>query len=112
MVLRDDKLYKVKPSEVKPGDEAMSVEVMYGDIVEGADKITSCVHTGEYKDEYVYDIEMDDDNHTFYAQSSTGITINLNPNGNTINGDTTPSCTLWNDDPTCQIVLPTITAPT
>ena len=67
MVLRDDKLYKVKPSEVKPGDEAMSVEVMYGDIVEGADKITSCVHTGEYKDEYVYDIEMDDDNHTFFA---------------------------------------------
>ncbi len=67
MVLRDDKLYKVKPSEVKPGDEAMSVEVMYGDIVEGADKITSCVHTGEYNDEYVYDIEMDDDNHTFFA---------------------------------------------
>ena len=57
-------------------------------------------------------VAYDDDNHTFYAQSSTGITINLNPNGNTINGDTTPSCTLWNDDPTCQIVLPTITAPT
>ena len=71
MVLRNDKLdkklYKVKPSEVKPGDDAMSLEVMYGDIIEGSDRIISCIRTGDYNDEYVYDIEMDDDNHTFFA---------------------------------------------
>lgn len=71
MVLRNDKLdkklYKVKPSEVNPGDDAMSLEVMYGDIIEGSDRIMSCIRTGDYNDEYVYDIEMDDDNHTFFA---------------------------------------------
>ena len=67
MVLRDDILYKVKPCEIQNGDYAMSLEVMHGDIVEGSDKIISCVRIGEYEDEYVYDIEMGDDTHTFFA---------------------------------------------
>lgn len=67
MVLRDDILYKVKPCEIQTGDYAMSLDVMYGGIVEGSDKITSCVKIGEYEDEYVYDIEMDDETHTFFA---------------------------------------------
>ena len=67
MVLRDDKLYKVKPCEIHPEDYVLSLEVMYGDIVEGSDKVVSCLCTGEYEDEYVYDIEMDDDTHTFFA---------------------------------------------
>jgi hypothetical protein len=67
MVLRDDKLYMVKPCEIHPGDDVLSLEVMYGDFVEGSDKVTSCLHVGEYEDEYVYDIEMGDDTHTFFA---------------------------------------------
>jgi hypothetical protein len=67
MVLRDDKLYKVKPCEIHPGDNVISLRVMCGDIVEGSDKVTSCLHVGEYEDEYVYDIEMDDETHTFFA---------------------------------------------
>jgi hypothetical protein len=67
MVLRDDKLYKVKPCEIHPDDYVLSLEVMYGDIVEGSDKVVSCLCTGEYDNEYVYDIEMNDDTHTFFA---------------------------------------------
>ena len=67
MVLRNDVLYAVKPAEIQPGDYVMSVEVMYGDIVEGNDKVTSCLCVGKYEDEFVYDIEMDDENHTFFA---------------------------------------------
>ena len=67
MVLRDDKLYMVKPCEIHPGDDVLSVEVMCDDFVEGSDKVTSCLYVGEYEDEYVYDIEMDDETHTFFA---------------------------------------------
>ena len=67
MVLRDDKLYKVKPCEIHPDDYVLSLELMYGDIVEGSDKVVSCLCTGEYDNEYVYDIEMNDDTHTFFA---------------------------------------------
>jgi hypothetical protein len=67
MVLRDNKLYKVKPCEIHPDDYVLSLEVMYGDIVEGSDKVVSCLCTGEYDNEYVYDIEMGDDTHTFFA---------------------------------------------
>ena len=67
MVLRNNILYKVKPSEIQPGDHVMSIEFMYGDVIEGSDKVESCIKIGEYKDEYVYDIEMNDETHTFFA---------------------------------------------
>ena len=67
MVLRDNILYKVKPCEIHPGDYVMSLDFMYGDCIEGSDKVTSCIKIGEYKDEYVYDIEMNDETHTFFA---------------------------------------------
>lgn len=64
MVLRDNILYKVKPCEIQPGDYVMSLDAF---AVEVSDKVTSCIKIGEYKDEYVYDIEMDDETHTFFA---------------------------------------------
>lgn len=67
MVLRNNILYKVKPCEIHPGDYVMSIDFMYGDGIEGPDKVTSCIKIGEYKDEYVYDIEMNDETHTFFA---------------------------------------------
>ena len=67
MVLRDNILYKVKPCEIQPGDYVMSLDFTYGDGIEGSDKVTSCIKIGEYKDEYVYDIEMNDETHTFFA---------------------------------------------
>ena len=67
MVLRNNILYKVKPCEIHPGDHVMSLEFMHGDIVEDSDKVASCIKIGEYKDEYVYDIEMNDETHTFFA---------------------------------------------
>ena len=67
MVLRDDKLYKAKPTEILPGDKALVIEFMYGDVIESSADITSCMKVGKYEDEYVYDIEMDDDNHVFFG---------------------------------------------
>lgn len=67
MVLRNNILYKVKPCEIHPGDYVMSLDFMYGEGIEGSDEVTSCIKIGEYKDEYVYDIEMNDETHTFFA---------------------------------------------
>ena len=67
MVLRNNILYKVKPCEIHPGDYVMSLDFTYGDGIEGSDEVTSCIKIGEYKDEYVYDIEMNDETHTFFA---------------------------------------------
>lgn len=67
MVLRNNILYKVKPCEIHPGDYVMSLDFMYGDGIERSDEVTSCIKIGEYKDEYVYDIEMNDETHTFFA---------------------------------------------
>lgn len=67
MVLRGEKLYKVKPCEISADDKALVLEVDNGKFIERPSDIIECVKTGDYDDEYVYDIEMDDDNHTFFA---------------------------------------------
>lgn len=67
MVLRGEKLYKVKPCEISTDDKALVLEVDNGKFIERPSDIIECVKTGDYDDEYVYDIEMDDDNHTFFA---------------------------------------------
>jgi len=67
MVLRDGNLQKMSPTETRPGDCVISADVMRGDIVEKEDSIVSCIETGTFNDEYVYDIEMDDNTHTFFA---------------------------------------------
>lgn len=67
VVYRNDHFAKVRPSDVTYEDKVAIADEMYGDLVEDLVHITSCECVGEYKNEYVYDIEMDDENHTFFA---------------------------------------------
>lgn len=63
VVFRDGKKIHVKPSEIIKGDKVLIYVNDNYDFM-GCDE-TLCV--GEYNDEYVYDIEMDDETHTFIA---------------------------------------------
>lgn len=67
MVVRDNKLYKVKPIDIHPGDFVMIINQKDGNVVESKEEVTSCLCVGDYNNEYVYDIEMADNNHTFFA---------------------------------------------
>jgi DNA polymerase elongation subunit (family B) len=61
IVFRDGKKIEVKPSEMKKRDKILCVKKMeyYFDDIKTIEQI------GQFEDEYVYDIEMDDDTHTF-----------------------------------------------
>lgn len=66
MVVRDGVLMETKPFEVDEDTDSLVT------IDEGCVKvrgIKSCENTGMFDDEYVYDIEMEDDNHTFVANN-------------------------------------------
>ena len=67
MVLRCGKLCEVKPCVVKKNDIVISLGYICGVDSKVLDRVESCEQVGEYKDEYVYDIEMDDETHTFFA---------------------------------------------
>lgn len=74
VVFRNDKRVVVKPYEILEGDNVLVVNelhtVMYSPISElreRFDHVTSCEQIGEFENEYVYDIEMVDDSHTFIA---------------------------------------------
>jgi intein/homing endonuclease len=56
--------------EVKPGDVRKTDKVLMNKLDYEwykFNKIESCKNLGEFEDEYVYDIEMADDSHTFIA---------------------------------------------
>lgn len=66
MVVRDGVLMETKPFEVDEDTDSLVT------IDEGCVKvrgIKSCENVGVFDDEYVYDIEMEDDNHTFVANN-------------------------------------------
>jgi hypothetical protein len=63
IVFRDGKQIEVKPSDILIFDFILTVHGNYH-LFEAIDFI-SCI--GEFKDEYVYDIEVDDSTHTFIA---------------------------------------------
>ena len=63
MVLRDDELIAVKPKEILASD---SVAILNDSCIEIV-SLESIECVGEFKNEYVYDIEMEDDPHTFFA---------------------------------------------
>lgn len=69
IVEREGVLLKVKPSEINPKiDKVISISKhkhkYYNYILEEIESV-ECI--GEFKDEYVYDIEVEDDTHTFIA---------------------------------------------
>lgn len=64
MVLRDGNLQKIKPYEVNVDDDFL-VTLLDGEIK--ISDIVKCEQIGNFEDEYVYDIEMNDDTHTFVA---------------------------------------------
>lgn len=66
MVVREGVLTEVKPFEVDVINDSLAT------VDNGCVKvcrIKSCENVGVFDDEYVYDIEMDDDNHTFVANN-------------------------------------------
>lgn len=66
MVLRDGELIEIKPYDIDICfDELVCIngdEVILSDIMR-------CENVGNFEDEYVYDIEMDDETHTFVANN-------------------------------------------
>lgn len=66
MVLRDGNLQKIKPYDVDVENDFL-VTISDGNI-EIRD-IVKCERIGNFEDEYVYDIEMNDDTHTFVANN-------------------------------------------
>lgn len=66
MVLRDGNLHKIKPYDVDK-DSDFLVTISNGEIK--ICDILMCEKIGNFEDEYVYDIEIDDDTHTFVANN-------------------------------------------
>lgn len=66
MVMRNDKLIKVKPYEIDVNTDKL-VSIYNNSVKIGT--IVFCDNVGNFDDEYVYDIEMSDDNHTFIANN-------------------------------------------
>ena len=60
VIFREGKQLHVKPSEVGCEDTILNNEGLF-------EAIEYCECIGEYSEEYVYDIEMNDDTHTFFA---------------------------------------------
>lgn len=68
MVYRNNELIKIKASEIDiNSDKLVSYDEDSNDII--ISDIKFCDNIGEFNDEYVYDIEMDDDYHTFVANN-------------------------------------------
>ena len=66
MVLREGVLQKVKPCDVDIDNDLLIID---DDGVVDIVNITKCEQIGYFDDEYVYDIEMADDTHTFVANN-------------------------------------------
>lgn len=66
MVMRNEKLIKVKPYEIDVNTDKI-VSVYNNSVKIGP--IVFCDSVGDFDDEYVYDIEMSDDDHTFIANN-------------------------------------------
>jgi hypothetical protein len=74
VIFRDGIELVIKPNEVKSGDKVISCKYHKNDknninLIEYFDEIESCEMIGQFEDEYVYDIEVADDTHTFIADS-------------------------------------------
>lgn len=67
MICRGNKLLKVKPSGVELADKIISIDKTTLEFY--IDDIIECKCIGQFDDEYVYDIEMNDKNHTFFANN-------------------------------------------
>lgn len=63
IVFRGDKKIKCKPNEIESTDYVL----IMNDTRYKLERVKSIECIGEFEDEYVYDIEMDDDTHTFVA---------------------------------------------
>ena len=66
MIIRDETLMKIKPYEINVNNDKL-VSINDNQVCVG--KIVKCENVGDFNDEYVYDIEMLDDNHTFIANN-------------------------------------------
>lgn len=77
VVFREGIEIHVKPSEIKQDDTVL----IYNDNKSEYSFVNTCCAAGNYTEEYVYDIEMDDETHTFIANdilvhNSAYITLN------------------------------------
>lgn len=66
MVVRDNEIKSVKPYEINTEKDRF---VTVNDDFVKVGNILCCENVGNFEDEYVYDIEMDDENHTFVANN-------------------------------------------
>lgn len=66
IVKRDNKLIKMKAHEINILSDIL-ISINKNKVLEN--KIKSCKCVGKFKNEYGYDIEMDDDSHTFVANN-------------------------------------------
>lgn len=87
VVFRDGMRIEVKPTEIQYHDKLCVNEK--GNISYERYNVIECV--GEFEDEYVYDIEMDDESHTFFANdilvhNTDSLYISYAPLLNTIKG--------------------------
>lgn len=94
VVYRDKSLQRVKPSEILETDELVYIK----DNKIYISDIKSVEHIGEFENEYVYDIEMKDDPHVFFANDiliHNSIYINIEPLVNSISSDVLLSKPSW-----------------
>ena len=90
IVVRGGKKMEIKPIDVIDGDEVICVDKS----LRSMEKIDTCEKVGEFNDEYVYDIEVDDEeSHTFFGN---GILVH---NSNFIRFEEILSKCDWNGTP-------------
>ena len=63
VVVRDDTQLVIKPKDIIKGDKVIEMVSLEIECIE----IESCEQIGYFEDEYVYDIEMSDESHTFFC---------------------------------------------
>jgi len=67
IVFRNNKQIEVKPAEILKTDKILCIKKYLKIMEYYFDTIESCEQVENFKDEYVYDIEVDDNTHTFIA---------------------------------------------
>lgn len=69
IVFRDGEQIEVKPADILSTDLVLTINdsILFMCVHGELDDIESCTRVGTFEDEYVYDIEVDDESHTFIA---------------------------------------------
>lgn len=66
IIIKNNKPIEVKPCDIKFNDIIVTITDL-SNMTWSFDMVKQCEHIGDFEDEYVYDIEVDDNTHTFIA---------------------------------------------